>query len=63
MSLQFNSPWYFLLLLLLPLFWYVSRDSLSSMGRVRRVFAVLFRSIVYILLVARAGGNTVRTHQ
>ena len=52
MSLQFNSPWYFLLLLLLPFIWYASRDSLTSMGSYRRAAAILFRSLVFVLLVA-----------
>lgn len=52
MSLQFNSPWYFLLLLLLPFIWYISRDSLSSMGTYRRWFAIAFRTVVYTLLVS-----------
>lgn len=51
MSIVFDSPWYLLLLLLLPAIWYVSRDSLTSMGKYRRWFAIIFRSVVYTLIV------------
>ena len=52
MTFAFDQPWYLLLLLLLPVIWYLSRDSLSSMGRWRRAFALLFRTLVLLLIVA-----------
>lgn len=51
MNIAFNSPWWLLLLGLIPVAWYVSRDSLSSMGRWRRGFALGLRTVVLLLLV------------
>ncbi|HEX3599652.1 MAG TPA: VWA domain-containing protein [Lacipirellulaceae bacterium] len=50
--LVFNSPWYLLLLLLLPAMWWFSFHSLSGLGRWRRLFALLLRTMVMLLLVA-----------
>lgn len=52
MNVDFNSPWYLTLLLLIPVIWYVGRESLSSMGRWRRFSALAIRTIVLLLLVA-----------
>ena len=52
MNIVFNSPWYLLLLLLAIPIWYVSRDSLSSMGRWRRMFALAARIVVLLLIVS-----------
>ncbi len=50
--LVFNSPWYLLLLLLLPAMWWFSFHSLSGLGRWRRMFALGLRTLVMFLLVA-----------
>ncbi len=50
-SLAFDSPWYLLLLLLLPLVAYASYGSLSGLGKWRRLWAIALRSIVFALLV------------
>src|SRR5882757_3525822 len=50
--LVFNSPWYLLLLLLLPAMWWFSFHSLSGLGRWRRLMALLLRTMVMLLLVA-----------
>lgn len=50
--LVFNSPWYLLLLLLLPAMWGFSFNSLSGLGRWRRLFALALRTIVLLLIVA-----------
>jgi uncharacterized membrane protein len=47
----FDSPWYLLLLALLPLVWYVSHGSLSGLGTWRRWGAITLRSLVLVLLV------------
>ena len=47
----FDSPWYLLLLVLAPIMWYVSRESLSGMGTVRRFFALTLRTMVLLLIV------------
>src|SRR4051794_3945351 len=50
--LVFNSPWYLLLLGLLPVMWWFSFDSLSALGRWRRLMALAFRPLVFLLIVA-----------
>ncbi len=47
----FDQPQYLLLLLLLPVIWALSYRSLSGLGRYRRFFALLFRSVVFSALV------------
>lgn len=47
----FNQPAYLWLLLLLPIIWYLSFDSLSGLGRWRRLFALAFRSLVFAAIV------------
>jgi uncharacterized membrane protein/Mg-chelatase subunit ChlD len=48
----FNSPWYLLLLLLLPFMWWFSFHSLSGLGRWRRLFALSLRTLVVMIIVA-----------
>src|SRR5439155_22574604 len=50
--LVFNSPWYLLLLLLLPAMWWFSFASLSGLGWWRRLTALAFRTLVMLLIVA-----------
>ncbi len=50
--LVFNSPWYLLLLGLLPPMWWFSFRSLSGLGRWRRMMALAFRTLVVLLIVA-----------
>ncbi len=50
--LVFNSPWYLLLLALLPPMWWFSFRSLSGLGRWRRPMALSFRTLVLLLIVA-----------
>ncbi|MEX0613630.1 MAG: vWA domain-containing protein, partial [Pirellulales bacterium] len=50
--LVFNSPWYLLLLGLLPAMWWFSFRSLSGLGRWRRPMALGFRTVVVLLVVA-----------
>lgn len=51
-SIAFESPWYLLLLLLLPPIWTLSLRGLRSMGRWRQWSAIVIRSLVLLLLVA-----------
>ncbi len=51
MSIAFDSPWYLLLLLLLPVIWVSSFRSLAGLGRRRRLAAITVRSLVLMLLV------------
>lgn len=55
-KIAFDQPWWLLLLLLLPLLWLFSFHSLSGLGRYRRIFALLFRSTVFTLLVLALAG-------
>jgi uncharacterized membrane protein/Mg-chelatase subunit ChlD len=50
--LVFNSPWYLLLLLLLPAMWWFSFHSLSGLGPWRRLLALGLRTLVLLLIVA-----------
>ncbi|TWT90182.1 von Willebrand factor type A domain protein [Pseudobythopirellula maris] len=50
-SLAFDSPWYLALLALLPIIWVLSRRSLAGLGRLRRLVAIAFRSLVFTAIV------------
>ena len=51
MPFAFDSPWYLLLLLFLPVIWLTSFRSLAGLGHWRRMAAIIFRSLVFALLV------------
>ncbi|MFM9068657.1 MAG: vWA domain-containing protein, partial [Planctomycetota bacterium] len=51
LQISFDQPWYLLLLLLLPLLWHFSYRSLAGLGRVRRLAALVLRSLVLTLCV------------
>ncbi|MCA9231018.1 MAG: VWA domain-containing protein [Planctomycetales bacterium] len=50
-SITFDSPAYLLLLLLLPLMWWLGYRSLSGLGRWRRLMALTLRSLVLLIIV------------
>ena len=50
-SLIFLSPWWLLLLLLLPALWWVSLRTLSGLSRVRRWAAIAFRTAVMVAVI------------
>ena len=50
-EIAFDSPWYLLLLLVLPVLWVASYHSLSGLGRWRRLTALTLRTGVVVLLV------------
>lgn len=50
-SVNFERPWYLLLLLLLPLIWYLGFRSLAGLGQWRRLLALFLRSAVLAALV------------
>ena len=63
-DIGFVHPWYLALLLLLPLLWAFSFRSLSGLGRYRRLFALGFRTLVFVLIVlALAEVQTLRTSE
>ncbi len=48
---EWNSPQYLWLLLLVPLVWFFSYHSLAGLGRVRRLLALAFRTIVIVAII------------
>src|SRR5439155_14953749 len=55
-KIAFDQPWWLLLLVLVPVLWIFSFRSLSGLGPYRRVFALLFRTVVFTLLVLALAG-------
>ncbi len=51
LELGFDRPAFLWLLLLVPVFWAVSYRTLASLGHVRRVMAILLRTIVVVLFI------------
>ncbi|NUQ64244.1 MAG: VWA domain-containing protein [Pirellulales bacterium] len=61
-SLSFDSPWYLLLLLLVPMLWALSFRRMGVLGPWRRWFALGLRTLVMVLLIfALAGAQMVHT--
>lgn len=55
LSFAWNSPWFLVLLAVLPFLWWVGRESLSGLGRARaRVSFALRALVVVVLLLALA---------
>ena len=50
----FQSPWYLLLLVLVPVLWWLSFKSLAALGPSRRILALLLRTAVLVLLILAA---------
>ena len=51
LDFAFDSPWFLLLLALVPVLWVLSFRSLSGLGPIRRLFALAFRTVVLVLIV------------
>ncbi|MCH2183345.1 MAG: VWA domain-containing protein [Mariniblastus sp.] len=51
LEIGFDRPWFLLLLLLVPVLWVLSFRSLAGLGRWRRLFALLLRTSVLVVLV------------
>ncbi|HEX5104552.1 MAG TPA: VWA domain-containing protein, partial [Pirellulaceae bacterium] len=56
LRIAFDQPLWLLLLILVPILWIFSYRSLSGLGPYRRVFALLFRTVVFTLLVLALAG-------
>src|SRR5215213_7781931 len=56
LKIAFDQPWWLLLLALVPVLWIFSFKSLSGLGPNRRIFALLFRTVVFTLLVLALAG-------
>ncbi|MCC9605058.1 VWA domain-containing protein [Blastopirellula sp. JC732] len=62
-EIRFDSPWYFLLLLLIPVVIQLGRKSLSVMTRSRGAAAILVRAFILLLLIAAlAETQTLQRH-
>lgn len=55
-KLGFDHPGYLWLLLVLPLLWWIGYGSLGALGKFRRMFALTFRTIVWIAIVFAVAG-------
>ena len=59
--ITFGSPWYLLLLVLIPVVWWYSFRGLAALGPVRRILALGLRTLVLLLfIVALADVHLVR---
>jgi hypothetical protein len=50
-SLVFNSPWFLVLLAIVPLLWWTGRTTMAAMGRLRALIAVGLRTVVVAMFV------------
>jgi uncharacterized membrane protein len=50
-EIGFERPWFLLLLFILPVLWILSYNSLAGLGKGRRALALIFRTLVILLLV------------
>jgi len=55
-KLGFSSPWYLLLLMILPVIWWLSYRSLSGLGFTRRWTAIVFRTVLISAIVFALAG-------
>ncbi len=52
----FEHPWMLLLLVLIPISWYLANRSLSGLGQTRKILALIFRSLVLLLITLALAG-------
>jgi len=55
LEIGLDSPWYLFLLLVIPVIWIFSLQSLAGWGRFRRLVALTLRSFVIILVILALG--------
>src|SRR5687767_9578301 len=55
-KIDFDQPWFLLLLGLVPLVWIFSYRSLAGLGPYRRLFALAFRTCVLVLMTLALAG-------
>jgi uncharacterized membrane protein len=55
-EIGFQYPWMLVLLVLLPISWWIGARSLAGLGPVRRVLALVLRSLVLLLVIAALAG-------
>jgi Mg-chelatase subunit ChlD len=56
LRISFDQPAYLLLLLLIPVLWWMSYRSLAVLGATRRLFAIFFRTAVLSAIIAALAG-------
>ena len=56
MEIGFETPWALLLLVVIPITWWIGRRSLAGLGPWRRSLALVFRSLVLLLIVLAIAG-------
>ncbi|MFN7890519.1 MAG: VWA domain-containing protein, partial [Pirellula sp.] len=55
-EIGFQYPWYLLLLVVIPITWWLGSKSLAGLGPWRRSLALIFRSLVLLLIVCAIAG-------
>ena len=55
-QIGFEYPYFLLLLLILPVIWWLGFHSLAGLGPARRALALIFRSLVITLIVLALAG-------
>lgn len=55
-QISFQYPWFLLLLLLIPIIWYIGSQSLAGLGKWRQWIAIGCRSLVTLLVILALAG-------
>ena len=55
-KLGFDHPGYLWLLLALPILWWIGYGSLGALGKIRRAFALMLRTVVWTVIVFAVAG-------
>lgn len=55
-SLSFEYPWFLVLLLVVPILWIASFNSMSGLGNIRRISALSLRSVLLVLIILAIAG-------
>ncbi len=50
--ITFESPWYLLLLVVIPVLWWFSYRGLAPLGRLRRILALSLRTVILLAFIA-----------
>ena len=56
-EIGFDRPWFLLLLIIIPVMWAFSYNSLAGLGRGRCLLALAFRSLVVCLVCPEAANS------
>ncbi len=61
--LDFERPYYLLLLALVPVLWWIGRHSLAGLGTWRRWLALGVRSLLVVLIAAALAEDSIGPHE